>query len=109
MTEEITVPGSYVKALLGSNEIRGFDVDVLLCLAEISREEIDSEEDFPSLRFGRLYQLPMREVRDESFGMIRASTVPTGSFRMMCFACIRAKNLEIAVRRCGDFLRNLAR
>ncbi|MCB1754806.1 MAG: AraC family transcriptional regulator [Gammaproteobacteria bacterium] len=103
MTEEITVPGSYVKALLRSIEMQGLDVDEVLRSVAITREQIDVREEVPAVLLGRLHQLAMREMRDESFGMISASTVPIGSFRMMCYACIHAENLGAAIRRCGDF------
>lgn len=103
MAAEITVPASYVKALLRSIELQGHDVNTLLMAQNISLEELDHDGELPAVLFGRLYQSAMSEMRDESIGMISASRVPIGSFRLMCYACIHAENLEKAIIRCSGF------
>lgn len=99
---ELTVSGAYVNSLLKSVEMQGHDVPALLQSVDIDESELGGGE-FSAIRFGRLYQAVMNEMRDESFGMISASKVPIGSFRMMCFSCIHAADLERAIRRCSDF------
>lgn len=103
MTAEFTVPASYVKALLRSIELQGHDASAMLEAQEISLEELDRNGGLSAVRFGRLYQNAMSETRDETFGMISASKVPIGSFRLMCYACIHAENLEKAIKRCSGF------
>ena len=103
MSIESTVPASYVKALLRSIELQGHDVGKMLDIQGISLEELETNGEISAVLFGRLYQNAMREMRDESFGMISASKVPIGSFRLMCYACIHASNLEAAIRRCSGF------
>ncbi len=103
MTAEFTVPASYVKALLRSIELQGYDVGAIINVEGISLKELDESGEISAVLFGRLYQNAMREMRDESFGMISASKVPIGSFRLMCYACIHAENLEKAIRRCSGF------
>jgi AraC-like DNA-binding protein len=100
--QALTVSGDYVRSLLRSAEVQGLRVDALLEEAGIARDELEADA-FSAVRFGRLYQLVMRETRDESFGMISAAKLPVGAFRMMCFACIHAEDLAHAIRRCGDF------
>ena len=102
MKKELTVSTAYVKSLLKSIEMQGQDVTALLNQAGIDTDELTADE-FSAVRFGRLYQMVMSEMRDESFGMISASKVPIGSFRMMCHACLHATDLEHAIRRCSDF------
>lgn len=103
MTADITVPASYVKALLRSIELQGHDVSAMLKTQGISREDLDARGELSAVLFGKLYQSAMSEMRDESFGMISASKVPIGSFRLMCYACLHAENLEKAIIRCSGF------
>ncbi len=103
MSVEITVPGSYVLALLKSIELQGQDVNALLNLADIDAEELSENSAISAVKFGRFYQQAIRETRDESFGMFSANKMPIGSFKMMCYACLHAQDLEHAVARCSDF------
>jgi AraC-like DNA-binding protein len=103
MTEPVTVPIGYVKALLAAAAEKGCDTDAILRAMEISPDEIDAGGDFPALTYGKLYQRIMRAMRDEWFGMLSGGKIRPGSFRMLCLSAIQCKTLEQAIIRTGEF------
>lgn len=65
MSQEITVPTSYVHSLLKSLYAKDSDLQALLDAAEIVPEDFEQEE-FPASKYGKLYQKVMWVMRDES-------------------------------------------
>jgi len=102
MSQEITVPTSYVHSLLKSLYAKDSDLQALLDAAEIVPEDFEQEE-FPASKYGKLYQKVMWVMRDESYGMPSGGPVPNGTFKMMCLCVIHCKTVGEAIQRCSEF------
>jgi AraC-like DNA-binding protein len=101
---EITMPASYVRALLRTIEERGFDPLTFASNEGIELESLASNEPVSAVAFGRLYQRAMLLLQDESLGMVSAARLPSGSFRMMCYCVVHCTDLQSIVQRMGEFL-----
>ncbi|GGO76823.1 transcriptional regulator [Marinobacterium nitratireducens] len=103
MSRSATVSIDFVESLLLHAEQQGYNLDSLLSSVGMTRSELEGRSDFPADQFNLLYQHVMWLVQDESFGLLTGGNLPTGTFRMMCFAMITCTNLGDAVRRCSQF------
>jgi len=101
---EITIPASYVRALLRTIEERGYDPLGFASDEGIELESLSSNEPFSAVAFGRLYQRAILLLQDESLGMVSGARLPGGSFRMLCYCVIHCNNLDSIIQRMRDFL-----
>jgi len=101
---DITLPASYVRALLRTVEERGHDPVAFAAAEGIELEQLNGEKPFSAISFGRLYQRAMWLLQDESLGMVSGGRLPSGSFRMLCYCVIHCPDLASIVRRTAEFL-----
>ena len=103
MSEALIIPNASVRALADSVALQGYDAAALMSEAGIDARAVASGEDTSLHAFGRFIRLAMAAARDESLGLISAGKLPIGSFRLMCYACLSAPDLEKFIHRCGEF------
>ncbi|NVK41590.1 MAG: AraC family transcriptional regulator [Oceanospirillaceae bacterium] len=103
MSRSATVSIDFVESLLSHAEQQGYNLNSLLSSVGMTRSDLEGRSDFPADQFNQLYQHVMWLVQDESFGLLTGGNLPTGTFRMMCFAMITCATLGDAVRRCSQF------
>lgn len=103
VTDPVSVPIGYVKALLAAAAEKGCDTSAILRATGTAPELIEANDHFPALTYGKLYQRIMRVMQDEWFGMPSGGKIRPGSFRMLCLSVIQCKTLEQAIIRTGEF------
>ena len=101
--DTVTVPASYVRALLASVAEQGHDADALAASESLTPADITGSA-VPAAAFGRLYQRAMWVLQDESLGMVSGGRVVSGTFRMLCLSVIGCADIGGVVRRAGEFL-----
>ena len=100
----VTVPASYVRALLHTLEEQGHDLVQLAGAEDVGLDVLMDDEPIPAALFGRLYQRAMWLLKDESLGMVSGGRVPSGTFRMLCLCVIHCETLNEIIHRAGEFL-----
>jgi len=103
VVDTVTVPASYVRALLATVAEQGHDADALAASESLSAADIAGHT-LPAAAFGRLYQRAMWVLQDESLGMVSGGRVVSGTFRMLCLSAIGCEDMAGVVRRAGEFL-----
>ena len=101
---DVTVPATFVRALVARVRRAGLDVGPFLGGEGLSESDVAAAERLPAETFGRLYQKAMRLLDDETLGMASGGPTPLGAFRMMCLCVIGCRTLGSIVRRAGDFV-----
>ncbi|EEB79688.1 transcriptional regulator, AraC family [marine gamma proteobacterium HTCC2148] len=94
-----TIPAIYVKAIVTSLQLRGWDRETLLLKLGVSDEILDAEK----ARIARSSYLSFTgylalKLQDESFGLL-ATPLKPGTFAMLCHSCINCDSLEHFLRR----------
>ncbi|WP_298443174.1 AraC family transcriptional regulator [uncultured Ferrimonas sp.] len=97
-----SISTEYIESLLSHAQQQGYDVPELLQSVGISPEQLQQQQ-FPVMQFARLFQRLTELLQDEQFGMLTGGKIPSGTFRMMCYAIEHCNDLETALHRCSDF------
>lgn len=101
---DITVPASYVRALLRAVDEHGHDIQAFAAADDVSVRDLQHAQSVPAALFGRLYQRAILLLEDETLGMASGGRVPNGTFRMMCLCVIHCVSLGDILQRVSEFL-----
>lgn len=101
---QVSVPTSYVKALLSEVEARGLDSQALLAAVGIEVGQLE-EPQFSALPYGLLYQQAMQALQDEWFGLFSGGRIHRGSFRLLTLLALHSRTLRESMMRSRDFCR----
>ncbi|QIZ77866.1 AraC family transcriptional regulator [Ferrimonas lipolytica] len=102
MNRAHNISTEYIESLLSHAEQQGYDVPELLRSVGINYRQL-SQPQFPVSQFARLFQRLTELLQDEQFGMLTGGKMPSGTFRMMCYAIEHCADLGDALRRCSEF------
>src|SRR5262245_7689647 len=98
-----TIPVQFVRAAIEGATARGVDLSPALSRAGITPTLLaDDRARFSPTQVTTFVKAMWRQSEDEMFGMGRAP-VPSGTFRLVCYALISAPDLRTVCDRLADF------
>ena len=102
-----TVPISIVRAAVSSARKRGLPIQEWLRRAGISPVLVDGDRSRVTVEQAATLVRLLWEITDDELFGLGPAPVPRGTFRMMSFGLITAKDLSAALRRLADYSRLL--